>query len=179
MRLVCNVCRHEWCGKCRVAWHEGLTCEQHARSAGEQEADKGFAEYEKGHKVRSPVRSVLGIEHQREKRGCEMYECNIVVDQCRPDSSNQRSCLGAPAPVADWRCWALRATATARLSARCAVELAMVGRLARRHCRARAALCVYCPPAARHALGAACVHAQRGPHLERMPQPAARVRSCG
>lgn len=46
------MCRHDWCGKCRVPWHEGLTCDEHVRHCGEQAADQGFAQYKKENKAR-------------------------------------------------------------------------------------------------------------------------------
>ncbi len=30
-RLVCGLCQHNWCRKCKVAWHEGKTCDEHQR----------------------------------------------------------------------------------------------------------------------------------------------------
>ena len=51
-RLICNVCHHDWCGKCRVPWHEGLTCDEHVRRCGEQAADQGFDQYKKENKAR-------------------------------------------------------------------------------------------------------------------------------
>ena len=55
-RLICNSCEHDWCGRCRAAWHAGLTCKEHARSTGEQAADQGFAEYKKENKARPRTR---------------------------------------------------------------------------------------------------------------------------
>ena len=52
-RLVCNVCIHNWCKVCRMVWHDGMSCEQNARTLGEQAADHGFAEYEKNNKALS------------------------------------------------------------------------------------------------------------------------------
>lgn len=54
-RLVCNVCKHTWCGKCHIVWHDGLSCEEYARTVGEQAADKDFVEYEKRNKARSAL----------------------------------------------------------------------------------------------------------------------------
>ena len=30
-RLVCNACRYNWCRSCKVAWHEGKSCDEHIR----------------------------------------------------------------------------------------------------------------------------------------------------
>ncbi|KAK9846018.1 hypothetical protein WJX81_008504 [Elliptochloris bilobata] len=71
-RLVCNVCKHEWCSKCRVAWHTGVTCEE--RSAGELAADQGFAEYEKANKVVRCPTCGHGIE---KVAGCNRVTCSV------------------------------------------------------------------------------------------------------
>ena len=49
--LVCNACKHVWCGKCNVAWHSNRSCDDYQRVCGEKEADKGMEEYKKSNRM--------------------------------------------------------------------------------------------------------------------------------
>ncbi len=31
--LKCNVCEHEWCGKCNVKWHSNKSCDDYQRES--------------------------------------------------------------------------------------------------------------------------------------------------
>ena len=64
------MCHHDWCGKCRVPWHEGLTCDEHMRHCGEQAADQGFAEYKKENKA-CPCPPPIPTWHPRSKSNQE------------------------------------------------------------------------------------------------------------
>ncbi|EIE20626.1 hypothetical protein COCSUDRAFT_57197 [Coccomyxa subellipsoidea C-169] len=70
--VICNVCQHGWCKSCKVDWHDGLNCNDYQRQAGEAEADKGLAEYQKANKmVRCPT-----CGHGIEKiTGCNRVTC--------------------------------------------------------------------------------------------------------
>ena len=49
--LVCNACKHVWCGKCNVAWHSNKSCDDYQRECGEKEADKGMEEYKRSNRM--------------------------------------------------------------------------------------------------------------------------------
>ena len=44
---MCCKCEHEWCGSCKVPWHEGKSCEQVKQEASAAPADAAFDQYMK------------------------------------------------------------------------------------------------------------------------------------
>jgi hypothetical protein len=73
-RLVCNSCQHNWCKACKVAWHEGMSCDEYQRTKGEEEADKGMTEYMAWNRVISCPKCGHGIE--------KISGCNRVMYVC-------------------------------------------------------------------------------------------------
>eukprot|EP00884_Botryococcus_braunii_P001924 jgi/Botrbrau1/11732/Bobra.0195s0059.1 len=79
-RLVCNVCQHEWCGCCKIAWHLGKTCDDVERERGEAVAEKGMAQYRKSTRVVTCPTCGMGIT---KVDGCNRVRCGSChKDMC-------------------------------------------------------------------------------------------------
>lgn len=69
--MKCNVCGHEWCGKCNVDWHSSKTCEDYQLEVGQQEALEGLEEYQKSNRiVKCPtcnhgIERISGCDHMK------------------------------------------------------------------------------------------------------------------
>ncbi|CAL5223005.1 g5454 [Coccomyxa viridis] len=77
--LVCNACKHVWCGKCNVAWHSNKSCDDYQRECGEKEADKGMEEYKRSNRMIKCPTCGHGIE---KIAGCNRVQCSGCKTQC-------------------------------------------------------------------------------------------------
>lgn len=51
-RFECPVCKKDYCLKCRVEWHNNMTCKEHEINATFNEDDKKFIDFVKGAKFK-------------------------------------------------------------------------------------------------------------------------------
>ncbi|CAL5223008.1 g5459 [Coccomyxa viridis] len=117
--LVCNACKHEWCGKCNIIWHNSKTCKEVQREAGEKKAEKDLEEYRKKHRIVNCPNCHHGTERIS---GCShmtcchckthfCWQCGQAVDYwslSKRGLSSSQCCLRAVLHPPHQRLWPLR-----------------------------------------------------------------------
>ena len=103
-RIHCGRCNVQFCATCRVAWHEGKTCEEYF--------DASYEEWSKGRSVQSCPRCRQSIEKEN---GCNHITCGACRHQwcwlCRQPYSEMHSLpfnpFGCPGSRKPWyKLWA-------------------------------------------------------------------------
>ena len=61
--LKCNICEHEWCGKCNVKWHTNKSCEEYQKQeVGRKEIQKSLTTYRRKTRIVNCPTCKHGIE---------------------------------------------------------------------------------------------------------------------
>ena len=71
-QLKCPVCERHYCLSCRVAYHEGITCEEYQRNHVLSENDKEFVAYAQGQKFKQCPKCNFWVERTM---GCDCMTC--------------------------------------------------------------------------------------------------------
>ncbi|KAL4467983.1 hypothetical protein ABPG72_015853 [Tetrahymena utriculariae] len=85
----CPMCKKEYCLKCRVIFHKGMTCKEYEITNKKDENDAKFEKFVKGKKFKQCIKCKFWVE---KNQGCDHMTCRCKYEFCYKCGGKYREC---------------------------------------------------------------------------------------